>query len=603
MTDKILDSRDMDFLLYEFLNTELLINRLRYVGHSREIFNATLQSAETVAKKYFANHYSKGDEYEPRFDGSHVQQIPETKVAWDAVAELGLMSAHQDFDDGGMQLPHVICAVTNAYFSAANIATSGFHFLTIAACNVIRTFGSDEQKSLFMPPMMNGRFTGTMALTEPDQGSALADIKTMAFLQDDGSYRIKGQKMFITNGDHSLSENIIHLVLAKIQGAPPGIEGISLFLVPKIKLNIDGSLGEANDVALAGLLHKMGYRNAPSTILNFGERDGAEAFLIGKPHRGLHYMFQMMNEARIGVGTGAAVLAYQGYLHSLAYARERPQGRLPADKSPSSKQVNIIEHADVRRMLLTQKAYAEGAMALCLYATSLMEDQHTSDTECERQRAAVLLDLLTPVVKSWPSKYGCLSNDLAIQVLGGSGYIREYPLEQLYRDQRLNPIHEGTEGIHGLDLLGRKIPMQNQYGFDVFKQEVRITLQRISLIDDLMDFHEPMNEALERLDTVTAGLIRQVEKEPNRGLANATVYLDMFGRVVMAWIWLRQALVAYKGLQEDKSTIDSSDYDFYQGKLQAARFYMEWELPVTIQQAALLETNNAICFDMQNNWF
>ena len=603
MMDKILDSRDMSFLLYEFLDTELLINRLRYAGHSREIFNATLESVELVAKKYFANHYSKGDANEPSFDGMNVKQIPETKMAWDAVSDLGIMSAHQDFDEGGMQLPYVICASANAYLSAANASTAGYHFLTIAACNVIRSFANDEQKSLFVPPMMDGRFAGTMALTEPNQGSALADIKTVAYPHDDGSFRIKGQKMFITNGDHSLSDNIVHLVLAKIKDAPAGVNGISLFIVPKIKLKADGSLGEANDVALAGLLHKMGYRNATSTVLNFGEKEGAEGYLIGKPHRGLHYMFQMMNEARIGVGTGAAALAYQGYLHSLAYARERPQGRLPADKSPNSKQVNIIEHADVRRMLLTQKAYAEGAMALCLYATSLMEDERTADTECERQRAAVLLDLLTPVVKSWPSKYGCLSNDLAIQVLGGSGYIREYPLEQLYRDQRLNPIHEGTEGIHGLDLLGRKIPMQNQYGFDIFKQEVRITLQRASLIDELAELFDPIHEALERLDTVTAILTRKVEKEPNSGLANATVYLDMFGRVVMAWIWLRQALVAYHALNKGEAVIDASERGFYQGKLQAARFYIQWDLSATVQQSLLLEENNLVCFEMQDGWF
>jgi butyryl-CoA dehydrogenase len=228
-------------------------------------------------------------------------------------------------------------------------------------------------------------------------------------------------------------------VLAKIPGAPLGVRGISLFIVPKVMVNADGTPGARNDVALAGLLHKMGNRNATSTVLNFGENEGAVGFLLGEPHQGLSYMFQMMNELRVGVGLGAAALATRGYLHALEFARERPQGRLPSNKDPLSPQVNIIEHADVRRMLLAQKAYSEGSMALCLYATSLVEDAQTAETDMARQWAADLLDFLTPVVKSFPSKYGCISNDLAIQVLGGSGYIREYPVEQLYRDQRFKP--------------------------------------------------------------------------------------------------------------------------------------------------------------------
>ncbi len=602
MTDKILNPRDVDFLLYEFLDSESLLHRPRYESHSREVFDSALNTVQDLARKFFANHYSKGDANEPTFDGEKVHQIPETKAAWDAVAEFGMMSAHQDFDEGGMQLPEIIFAAAGLYLSAANAPTSGYHFLTIGACNLIRSFGSEQQKALFVPPMMDGRYAGTMALTEPAQGSALADIKTSAELQDDGSYRIKGQKMFISNGDHSLTDNIIHLVLAKIKGAPDGVRGISLFIVPKFLVNDDGTLGARNDVALAGLLHKMGYRNATSAALSFGEKEGAVGYLVGEAHHGLSYMFQMMNEARIGVGAGASVLAYQGYLHALEYAQQRPQGRLPSDKNPSSQQVMIIEHADVRRMLLTQKAYAEGALALCLYATSLVEDSHTGTTEKERSQALLLLGLLTPVVKSWPSKYGCVCNDLAIQVFGGSGYIREYPVEQLYRDQRLNPIHEGTEGIHGLDLLGRKMTMDPQ-AYALFKETVKLSVQQASQCSVLSGFISPINQALERLDQVTEKLLPLIKDDADAGLANATIYLDMFGRIVMSWIWLKQAIVAANAIQKNGEAISESDVNFYQGKLQAARYYLQWELPQTIQQADLLMTNNPVCFEMKKEWY
>ncbi|PCI52704.1 MAG: acyl-CoA dehydrogenase [Alphaproteobacteria bacterium] len=602
MTDKLLNSRDMDFLLYEFLDTEVLLQRPRYHDHSREVFTATLETAYIIAEKYFANHNAKGDANEPQYDGETITMIPETQAAWDAFAEAGFMAAHYDFEEGGLQMPEIILRAAMAYISAANIATAGYPFLTLGAAGLIHSFGTEEQKQKFLLPMMDGRFTGTMALTESGQGSALADIKTTATPNEDGTYHIKGQKMFISAGDHTLTDNIIHMVLAKIKGAPDGVKGISLFIVPKVLVKDDGSLGECNDVKLSGLLHKMGYHNTTSTVLNFGEKEGAVGYLIGEAHKGLSYMFQMMNEARIGVGSGAAVLAYQGYLHSLSYARERPQGRHPSNKDPSSKQIAIIEHADVRRMLLIQKAYSEGALALCLYASSLVEDTRTADTEEEKQQAGLLLDILTPVVKSWPSKYGCLSNDLAIQVFGGSGYIREYPVEQLYRDQRLNPIHEGTEAIQGLDLLGRKIPMAQGAGFELFKHKVRHTLEAAQKTSLQHKFIQPIDQALDRLDQVTDNLLPMVKSDADRGLSNATLYLDFFGRIVMSWIWLRQAVVAANALGQDDS-LTKPEEDFYRGKLQAAIFYIEWELPQTVLQAKLLLDNNSICFDMQDEWF
>ncbi|XKE47321.1 acyl-CoA dehydrogenase [Halomonas organivorans] len=600
MSQALLNERDITFQLYEVLDTEALLHRPRYREHSREIFDATLDTARKVAERYFADHLQKGDAQEPTFDGERVHLIPETQAAWDAFAEAGFLAAHHDFEDGGMQLPEVVLRSAMAYFNAANVATTGYPFLSIGAANLIKSFASDELKERFLPPMLEGRFSGTMALTEPGQGSALADIKTLATPDGDGRYRLRGHKMFISGGDHELTENIVHLVLAKLPDAPAGAKGISLFIVPKVLVEEDGRLGERNDVALAGLLHKMGFRNTTSTVLNFGEKEGAVGYLVGEPHRGLQYMFQMMNEARIGVALTAACLGYQGYRHSLDYARERPQGRQPSSKDPASPQVPIIAHADVRRMLLAQKAYAEGAFSLCLYASSLYEDQHSAENEADRERAGELLDLLTPVVKSWPSRYCLQANDLAIQVLGGSGYIREYPVEQYYRDNRLNPIHEGTEGIHGLDLLGRKV-MRAPAAYQIFREEVEATLADAARQPATQGFIEPLGDALRLLDAVTESLRGQVAADPDRGLANATLYLDVFGRVVAAWIWLRQAIKAAQGLERDG--LAAEDRDFYRGKLQAARYYLDWELPQIRPQAELLQRGEPTCFEMQDAWF
>ncbi|MDX1452391.1 MAG: acyl-CoA dehydrogenase [Oleiphilaceae bacterium] len=597
----LLRDRDVEFLLYEFLDTEALLTRPRYQEHSREIFDATLNTAKTIAQKYFANHNAKGDANEPQFDGEQVSLIPETQAAWDAFADAGFLAAHYDFDEEGMQLPEVILRVAMSYVNAANVASAGYSFLTIGAGNLIRSFGTEAQKQRYLAHMKSGRFAGTMALTEPAQGSALADITTKAVPQEDGSYRLFGQKIYISGGDQSLTENIVHMVLARIEGAPAGTKGISLFICPKFKVNEDGSLGERNDVHLAGLLHKMGYRNTTSTVLSFGEQGGAEAFLVGEPHKGLSYMFQMMNEARIGVGLGAAVLGYQGYNYSLDYARQRPQGRHPSNKDPESKQVAIIEHADVRRMLLAQKAYAEGSLALCYYASALHEDTHTAETEEARQQAFLLLDLITPVVKSFPSKYGLKANELAIQVLGGAGYIREYPVEQYYRDNRLNPIHEGTEGIQGLDLLGRKVIMKAGAGYKLLNKGIMQTVAQAQEDASLQALADALQAALQSLNEVTQTLAMQMAADPDRILANATLYLDMFGRVMVAWIWLRQAVIAQQTLSQND--LHEDEQHFYQGKLQAARYYLNWELPETKVQAEILKQLEATPYEMKAEWF
>ncbi|MFJ4373247.1 acyl-CoA dehydrogenase [Pseudomonas japonica] len=600
MTNLLLSERELRFQLYEVLDSEALLQRPRYAEHDREVFDATLNTAREIAAQYFAPHNQKGDANEPTFDGQRVTLIPETQVAWNAFAEAGFLAAHHDFSDGGLQLPEVLLRACMAYFNAANIATTAYPFLSIGAANLIKSFAAAELRARFLPPMLAGRFSGTMALTEPGQGSALGDLRTLARPAADGSYRLFGQKMFISGGDHALTENIVHMVLARIEGAPAGARGISLFLVPKVLLDENGQPGARNDVVLAGLLHKLGYRNTTSTVLAFGEREGAVGYLVGEANQGLAYMFQMMNEARIGVGLGAACLAYQSYIHALAYARERPQGRLASCKDPQTPQVRIVEHADVRRMLLMQKVYAEGSLALCLYASSLVEDSHSAPEPGQRQRAAELLDLITPMVKSWPSRYGVIASDLAIQVLGGAGYTREYPLEQYYRDNRLNPIHEGTEGIHGLDLLARKLGPRGGEGFTLFVADVERSLASARGLANCAAQAAALGDALGILRQVTLELQAQVAADPDPGLANATVYLDLFGRVLVGWIWLRQALVASQALA---AGADGSERDFYHGKLQASRYFMEWELAPLQAQARLLGAANRTCFDMQDAWF
>ena len=600
MPETLICQRNLAFELYEVLDAEALTRRERFAEHSRETFDAALGTARTIAEKYFAPHNRKSDEHEPVYQNGEAVLIPEVKPAVDAFIEAGFHNAGRSFEDGGMQLPNLLSRACFAHFQSANIATSSYPMLTMGAAHLIEAFGSDEQKRLFLQPMIDGRFFGTMALTEPHAGSSLSDIRTRAEPAGDGSYRLKGNKIFISGGDHPLSENIVHMVLAKLPDAPPGVKGISLFIVPKFLVNDDGSLGERNDVLLAGLFHKMGWRGTTSTALNFGDNGECVGYLVGKPHAGLSYMFQMMNEARIGVGMGAIMLGYAGYLYSLDYARNRPQGRQPDGKNPNSPQVNIVEHTDVRRMLLTQKAYVEGAFDLGLYAARLFDDTQTLATEEERNKALELLDLLTPIVKSWPSEFCLKANELAIQILGGHGYTREYPVEQYYRDNRLNPIHEGTHGIQSLDLLGRKVSMNGGAALKQLMGLIQGTCQRAEAHTSLNTLRQPLEQLVNRLGTVTLALLGDLMAgKVNQGLANSALYLKVFGHAVIGWRWLEQAIRAEEGLANG----NPADADFYRGKLQAARYFLTWEVPSCHHELAILEARDDTCLGMQDAWF
>jgi len=596
----LINRRDLDFVLYELLNIEHLAQTSRYEGQDRALYEATIDAAETLAEEQFATHAAESDENEPKLEGGKVKLIPAIKQATDAYVEAGFMGMSMDADAGGMQLPWTIAQACAAYFCAANIATIAYPFITIAAANLLSKFGSEAQKARYLAPLVEGRFFGTMVLSEPQAGSSLADIRTRAVPTDDGHYLITGNKMWTSAADHELSENIIHMVLAKIPGGPPGVKGISLFIVPKFLVNDDGSLGERNDVRVAGLNHKMGYRGTVNAVFNLGEQGGAKGWLLGEAHQGLSYMFHMMNEARVGVGLGAVALGYSGYLHSLNYARERPQGRHPGNKDPASPQVPIVEHADIRRLLLAQKAAVEGGLALALYCAQLIDIERTTEDAAYRDRLNLLLDLLTPIVKSWPSEFCLEANKHAIQVLGGYGYTRDYPLERLYRDNRLNPIHEGAHGIHGLDLLGRKVSMRGGAALEALFVEMEATLIQARALDSLSAAVAQLEQAREQLaaTTATLGALRDGGEAP-RAMANAGIYLDAFGHVVIGWLWLRMAVIATREAAETHG----SEQDFYRGKLQAAQYFFRYELAKVGERLALLAAADDTCLTMQDRWF
>ncbi|RAV00914.1 acyl-CoA dehydrogenase [Mycolicibacter senuensis] len=598
MKSTLLSRPDLDFLLFDWLRIEELTRRGRFAEHSRETFSDTLDLCQQLATRYFAPHNKKSDAHEPTFDGTKVTIIGEVKEALAACADAELIGMAMDYDLGGAQLPATVAQAGFAWLFAANVSTAGYPMLTMANANLLAKFGSEEQLAAFVKPMLAGRFFGTMCLSETQAGSSLADITTRAEPRADGTFRLFGSKMWISGGEHELTENIVHLVLAKIPGGPAGTKGISLFIVPKYLVNPDGTLGERNDVVLAGLNHKMGYRGITNTVLNFGEgghrpggESGAVGYLVGEQHRGLTYMFHMMNEARLGVGMGAIALGYTGYLKSLDHARDRPQGRPVTAKDPATPQIPIVEHADVKRMLLAQKSYVEGALALALYCARLVDISHTAESDQELEQATALLDILTPIAKSWPSQWCLAANDLAIQVHGGYGYTREYDVEQHYRDNRLNPIHEGTHGIQSLDLLGRKVVQRDGASLAALHRVMTDTITAARRAGaESADLADRLDAAIQRLVDVTAGMF--AAGDIDAAMANSAIYLEVFGHVVIAWMWLEQLLAV-----ADRSG------DFYDGKRQAARYFFRYELPRTGPQLDLLESLDRTTIQMRPEWF
>jgi butyryl-CoA dehydrogenase len=595
----------LDFLLHDWLRVGELAARPRFADHSRETFDAVMDTCERIAREKFAPFNRLVDTEEPRFDGEKVILPAATKAAWDAYAQSGMLSAAQDHAMGGMQLPYVVEAAAGLFFAKASISIGG-GLLTVGNANLLMAHGTPLQQQVFAANEFNGRFSGTMCLSEPQAGSSLSDINTRAvpdgadFEQDPlgPRYRLRGNKMWISAGEHELTENIIHLVLAKIPGADgqlvPGVKGISLFIVPKKLVDTEGRLtGERNDVALAGLNHKLGWRGTTNTLLNFGEgkfpvrgQGGAIGYLVGQPGQGLRCMFHMMNEARIGIGMAATALGLAGYEASLEYARNRPQGRLlgAAGKDPSQPQVRIIEHADIKRMLLAQKSYSEGALALMLYCARLVDDQHTGDAQVADE-ARLLLEVLTPVAKSWPSEFCLEANSLAIQVHGGYGYTRDFPVEQYWRDNRLNMIHEGTHGIQAADLLGRKVTMEGGRGLMLLAGRIDATISHALHQPALAAHANALGQALQQVGATTKAA--WATGDANEALANAVPYMQAFGHLVLAWMWL------------DLLMADPA----HEGRRRAAQYFFHYELPRIDAWLRVVASRDRTCTDMPEDAF
>jgi butyryl-CoA dehydrogenase len=607
----------VDFLLHDWLKVESLQSRERFADHSRETFDAVLDTCERIAREKYAPFNRLVDTQEPHFDGEKVILPQATHDAYKAYAESGMLSAAQDYEIGGMQLPYTVEAAANAFFAMASVSI-GSGMLTSGNANLLMVHGTDLQKQVFAANEFNGRFSGTMCLSEPQAGSSLSDVTTRATPDGEGfesdalgaRYRLKGNKMWISSGEHELSENIIHLVLAKIPDANgqlvPGVKGISLFIVPKKLVGTDGQLtGERNDVALAGLNHKCGWRGTTNTLLNFGEGkypvrgdsgagldgagSGAVGYLVGQPGEGLRCMFHMMNEARIGVGMAATMLGMAGYYASLDYAKNRPQGRPTGagGKDASQPQVRIIEHADIKRMLLAQKAYSEGALALALYCARLVDEQHTGTAE-DADVARLLLEVLTPIVKSFPSEWCLEANSLAIQIHGGYGYTRDFPVEQFWRDNRLNMIHEGTHGIQAMDLLGRKVLMEKGRGLQLLAERMLATAAKAELV--WPQEAAALLDALKQIGQATQQAWDGAE--PAQALANAVPYLQAFGHTVIAWIWLDVA-----------ASLNGNNTPAAQGRRAACRYFFRYELPKIGAWLNVVRSRDSTCADLPEDAF
>jgi len=600
MAQKFISMRNLKFLLYEVFDLEALTRHDYFKTHNKKLFDMVLDAAQKIGTQMLHPIFEEMDRQPPRLDDGRVKVHPRVETVMAEFGAGGWISARFPEKFDGDQLPLLATSACWLIFCSANYSAAAFPALSAGAARLITSFGDKQLIDLYVANMLAGKWQGTMALTEPDAGSSLTDITTTAVPAADGTYRIRGRKVFISAGDHDGVENVVHLMLAKIEGAPAGIKGVSLFVVPAKRVGGQGEL-VPNDVVVSQIFHKLGYRGCPITELAIGENGDCIGHLVGEPHRGIVYMFQMMNEERVGVGTAAAAIASAAYHAALAYTRQRPQGRRLVEKDPSVPQVPIIEHADVKRMLLFQRSVVEGSFALLLQC-ALYEDLVTvlADGE-EKEKCRLLLDLLTPVAKSYPSEMGIHATSQAIQCFGGYGYCEDFPVEQLFRDMRIHAIHEGTTGIQAMDLLGRKLVMHEGRAGLLFVEELKKTIAAAAAFSELEPMAQKLDAAQQKLQEVTFHLFGVAgDKGPEVFLADATLFLEMFGIVAVAWQWLLQALAARKALAANPS---AAEKDFYTGKLYTCRYFFGYELPKIKGLAARLADNDYVTMEMETSFF
>ncbi|MEM8584314.1 MAG: acyl-CoA dehydrogenase [Bacteroidota bacterium] len=586
--------RNLKFLLSDVLDLKQLKEQAYYSDFDLDLSPLAIDAAQQLGDKYLFPHYRIMDQEKAYYKDGEVKVKAAVGEGMRAMGAGGWLTADWDYDDGGQRMPLVVMNAGKFILLAANGNITAYGGLTSGAANLIRNFATDELKQTYLPKMASGHWQGTMALTEPQAGSSLSDITTTAHKKEDGSYAIKGQKIYISGGDHDSVENVVHLLLARHPEGPAGTKGISLFIVPKYRPEENGELAD-NHVTTAGIYGKMGQKGYVAAHLMYGEQGETIGYLVGQERRGLANMFQMMNEARIATGLMAASTASAAYYASLQYANERPQGRHPDSKDASSPQITIIEHADVRRMLLFQKSVVEGSIALLLQCSLYQDLAEHADDEATRKDYHLLLELLTPIAKSYPAEYGNLSVSMGMQVLGGAGYCDDFPLEQHYRDIRVNSIYEGTTTIHGLDLMGRKIVMEKGRALELLLKEVMETINiTTSPLRQQMEESEttgkiPTRGSLntskqlaEQLQTQlqkfgdTLQKLQQVamEQGPRAYLADASLFLEYFSLYVMAWQWLKQSIAAEKALATAEG---EEEMRFYRSKIQTAQYFYAYE--------------------------
>ena len=580
MANQYFSMRNLRFSLYEVQKMQDLFSYEQYSAYDEESSQMMLDACKQFADTHLYPHFEDMDRNPPYLDDDgRVHVHHSVRGMMDAAGEGGWLGATAPADLGGMEMPNMLASSANFIIAAANNAASGFPGLTTGAANLIVSFAQDSDKEKYLPNMFAGKWQGTMALTEPQAGSSLSDITTTASPNPDGSYKIKGQKIYISCGDYTTTENVIHLLLARIDGAPKGTKGISLFIVPRERIEEDGSFTH-NDVTTAGLYVKMGQKGNPATHLMFGEKDDCHGYLVGEANRGLSYMFQMMNEARIMVGMGGAAIASAAYYTSLKYANERPQGRLIQSKDLSQDQTLIINHPDIKRMLLLQKAIMEGSLSLVLECSKYSDLAEATEDE-EKEKYHMLLDILTPIAKTYPSEYGMVSVSNGLQIFGGGGFCKDFPLENYYRDIRIYPIYEGTTGIQSLDLLGRKVTMKGGAAAMHLFKEINQTMEEASTLEALKPYVEKLKGAVQELQQVTMHLVGMAQKgDIERFLADANLYMEMFSITAVAWQWLKMGIVAKQAMLTQNP--EGSEQEFYEAKLHTMKFFFHYELPKTL---------------------
>ncbi|MEO0526465.1 MAG: acyl-CoA dehydrogenase [Bacteroidota bacterium] len=581
MAKEYMDMDTLRYLLDEVHDLESVLSNERYQDHDMGSLHLFLDSVKEFADRELFPYFKEMDENPAYHKDGTVMVHEQVDVMMKKGGEMGLIAAPFNYEDGGLQLPSMAHTASAFILDAANNHLPGYAGLTLGAAELIVHFASDELKATYVPKMLSGDWGGTMCLTEPQAGSSLSDIVTKATPTDEKYYKISGQKIFISGGDNQYADNIVHLVLARIEGAPSGTKGISLFVVPKNRPDAEGNLIK-NDVMTVADFQKMGQRGYCTTHLGFGDTDDCRGWLVGKPHQGLKYMFMMMNGARIAVGRGAAAIAMAAYHASLEYANERPQGRkLTSDgkKNPDEIQSLIIEHPDVRRMLLLQKSIVEGSLSLVLLASKYHDISQTSNNEEERKKYHLLLEMIIPIVKTFPSEAGAMSVNNGLQVLGGYGFCSDFILQQYHRDIRISSIYEGTTGIQSQDLLGRKVPMENGRALQLLSAEIMHTITAASTHEELRPYAGKLGDKLKLTQQVLGFLMPYAQKgDYERYLSDANLFMEFLSHIVIGWLWLDMAIHAKTSLVNGDKTYSET---FYESKIHTMKFYYKYELPKT----------------------